>query len=254
MKTNVDLTNMIFGKLVVLERDMPRKGHQYWICLCSCGIKKSIREKSLMHAQSRSCGCGKKEIVTRRVENLIGNIFGKLTVLNRDESKIGAQKGSYWICQCSCGNTTSTSRHSLINHGVVSCGCFQKEMARKNAKPNGESDKNSWINKYKRRARKNGIEFTLTDGEFFNICSQNCYYCDAPPEHKSHGYTTKLDLGKFYANGIDRIDPVIGYVIYNCVPCCKICNFMKTNKNLEIFVNKVFQIADNIRKKNVQKS
>ncbi len=248
MKTNVNLTGMVFGRLTAIRQDMSLKGHSYWICLCSCGIQKSVREKSLMHAITKSCGCLNKDPFSRKVEDLSGRIFGKLTVIRRDESKINIKKGSYWICQCECGNMAYPSRKSLMD-GTRSCGCLQKDIASGKAKPYAGSDKNAWLAKYKRRARDNNVEFTLTDEEFFTICSKNCFYCDVPPSHKSHGYITKKDVGQYLANGIDKIDPTIGYVIYNCVPCCKMCNFMKTNKSLDVFVNKIFEIADNMRKK-----
>lgn len=42
--------------------------------------------------------------------DLTGQRFGKLTVLKRDYSKKG---GTYWICQCDCGNIISTRKDTL---------------------------------------------------------------------------------------------------------------------------------------------
>ncbi len=179
-------------------------------------------------------------------ENLIGRVFGKLTVLNRDFDQIGKKRGTYWICQCECGKICSTSRHSMVNHGAKSCGCLQKEVAISRAIPNAGSDKKSWLNKYKRRCQKKGTEFSLTDKQFYDICSMNCYYCDALPSPRSCGYKTKKDVGEYRANGIDRVDPNVGYIETNCVPCCTICNFMKTNKSQKDFINKILEIADHI--------
>ena len=36
------------------------------------------------------------------VKDLIGQRFGKLTVLKRDTDK--KSKSAYWICQCDCGS------------------------------------------------------------------------------------------------------------------------------------------------------
>lgn len=36
--------------------------------------------------------------------NLIGQKFGRLTVIERDYSK---KNGTYWLCQCDCGNIIS---------------------------------------------------------------------------------------------------------------------------------------------------
>jgi len=189
------------------------------------------------------------EIKVRKPKKDIGGQkIGKLLVLHRDTTKIGKGVSSHWICQCDCGNIKSISKHSF-DHGAKSCGCLQKESAMNLAIPNAGADRKSWINKYKRRAKDNGVEFSLTDEQFYDICSKRCFYCNVEPSLKSHGYKTKKDVGKYLANGIDRKDPNIGYVFENCLPCCKICNFMKTNKSLELFLAKIFEIADNIRKK-----
>ena len=48
-------------------------------------------------------------------KDLTGQVFGKLTVIkkvSRPSDKKSA--GTYWECQCLCGNTKIFSRHSLI--------------------------------------------------------------------------------------------------------------------------------------------
>lgn len=58
-------------------------------------------------------------------ENLIGQTFHRLTVIDFDTaSKPGRRK---WICQCSCGNIKSVQGSNLKNGGTKSCGCLQKE-------------------------------------------------------------------------------------------------------------------------------
>ena len=36
--------------------------------------------------------------------DLIGQQFGRLTVIKKDEELSGKGKGLYWLCKCSCGN------------------------------------------------------------------------------------------------------------------------------------------------------
>lgn len=184
-------------------------------------------------------------------EDLTGRIFGQLTVICRDLTKIGLERGSFWICRCICLRTKSVSRHSLVNHGTKSCGCLQKLVAMKGALPNAGADRNSWLSKYKRRSKENDVVFSLSDEEFYDICSMNCFYCNDRPSEKNHGYKRKNDTGTYFANGIDRLDPRIGYTKDNSVACCKVCNFMKTDKTQNDFIRKVLQIADNMRNKNV---
>ena len=60
-------------------------------------------------------------------KDLTGQVFGKLTVIkkvSRPSDKKSA--GTYWECQCLCGNTKIFSRHSLIQKEVQTCGCFSR--------------------------------------------------------------------------------------------------------------------------------
>jgi hypothetical protein len=269
MKTKEDLTGKVFHRLTVIGIDADKKskdGLSYWNCTCSCGTKRSIVGRSLTRGQTKSCGCLKAEKAVLNCkaqigkikpakEDLTGRILGKLTVLRRDVGKIGLVRGSFWICSCSCGNIRSISRQGLVNHGTKSCGCLVREVAAKNAMPDGGADKNHWLGKYKRRAKELGIEFSLTPEEFYDICSMNCFYCDAAPTHKSNGHKHVIEQKNLYkANGIDRVDPNIGYTKENGVPCCKVCNFMKTDKSQQFFIDKMIEIVSNLRRKHVIQS
>ena len=52
--------------------------------------------------------------------NLIGQKFGKLTVIERDYSR---KRRAYWICKCECGNTTVVASCDLRSGHTQSCGC-----------------------------------------------------------------------------------------------------------------------------------
>ena len=62
-----------------------------------------------------------------RFIDLTGQVFGRLTVIERDES-VGSDKGAYWICQCECGNVKSINSYSLRSGATQSCGCLNKEI------------------------------------------------------------------------------------------------------------------------------
>lgn len=61
-------------------------------------------------------------------KNLIGQKFGRLTVIDLVESDAGANIPTKWICQCDCGKETVV-RGSNLQSGVTrSCGCLSKEL------------------------------------------------------------------------------------------------------------------------------
>jgi hypothetical protein len=65
----------------------------------------------------------------RHAIDLVGQRFGRLVVLER----AGSNKDSaLWRCRCDCGTTTIVSRaHLLGAHNTRSCGCLQRERARR---------------------------------------------------------------------------------------------------------------------------
>ena len=68
--------------------------------------------------------------------NIVGQKFGKLTVIERDNSKIG--KYVYWICQCECGNIKSVRGTALKDGLTKSCGCIGLEKNKFEIKPYGK--------------------------------------------------------------------------------------------------------------------
>lgn len=56
-----------------------------------------------------------------------------------------------------------------------------------------------------------------------------CFYCDF--------------LSVDWLNGIDRLDNKVGYVLSNCVGCCKFCNFIKRCLDPKTFVERCVHIA-----------
>lgn len=64
------------------------------------------------------------------LNNLIGETFGRLTVISRAEKrKSGGRK--LWNCQCSCGGTSTVTTHALKSGGIRSCGCLITDAGRK---------------------------------------------------------------------------------------------------------------------------
>ena len=131
----IDISGERFGKLTVIERDTSKHGGAaYWICKCDCGNTKSIRGSSLRQSNQPTRSCGKCITLPQLIDTTseVGNIYGKLTVLERDLSKpIGHHKTAYWICQCECGEKVSVATSQLRNGKTQSCGCLRRETNQK---------------------------------------------------------------------------------------------------------------------------
>jgi len=77
-------------------------------------------------------------VKNKRVKDLSGRRFGKMTVLNKYEiRRIGPNKKrtkAYWLCKCDCGKEKWVRGTSLTQKHVVSCSCYRSEQAGKRLK------------------------------------------------------------------------------------------------------------------------
>ncbi len=154
-------------------------------------------------------------------DELIGRNFGRLIVIGyshkeRDKSHPTSYVHFYKV-RCICGKEKIVRRNNLLRGTTKSCGCLKQV-------DKGLAAFNRLYDSYKRGARIRHYEFKLTKDQFKELCQKDCFYCGSKPikfKNKS------CKNGSFFYNGIDRLNNKIGYIIDNCVPCCKQCNQMK---------------------------
>ena len=116
------------GKLTLLERKR-ENNRTYFLCKCDCGTEKWIRADCL--GPTISCGCYNKEKNLYKEKNLIGEKFGRLTVIEKTEKR--TENGVIiWLCKCSCGNYKEVSGRDLKDGFVSSCGCLATERSKRN--------------------------------------------------------------------------------------------------------------------------
>ena len=124
-----DLTGMQFGKLTVLR--LGKKSNQgngsFWICRCSCGNECEVHAAKLKSGHTTSCGCAHSDLIN----DLVGQTFGKLTVLCDSGQRRKGSGGVLWQCRCECGQEKQIRQDALLSGSTVSCGCVN---SRGNAK------------------------------------------------------------------------------------------------------------------------
>lgn len=104
-----------------------------------------------------------------------------------------------------------------------------------------DSDKGIY-NRYKndcnrRRGIKRGITFNLSFEQFVFLTNSKCSYC-----------------GKENCRGVDRIDSSKPYTIENSAPCCRVCNYMKSDLSYVEFLEHLKKIITFSNNKNIDMS
>lgn len=171
-----------------------------------------------------------------------GDRFGKLIVVKEAQKRKNLR---YWVVKCECGTEKEIFQGSLtrLKGNSTSCGCAKSVFMSERVRiAFGQSAKNKRIFEYKKKARKSGKEFLLTNDQFFYITQQSCHYCGILPYRSSLTKGTH-HYGDFVYNGVDRINSDKGYTIDNCVPCCRMCNMGKLDSSYQEFIDHLNQIC-----------
>lgn len=176
---------------------------------------------------------------TRTPVDLSGKRFGCLepTEYVQNVNKHGANA---WKCLChNCNSVVVVRTLTLTRGSKTNCGCIPKKVYG-HAIPKysiKEILPREFVQKYKSAAKRRKIDWELPDLVAESLVTQSCYYCGIAPSQRM---VRRRGSGVF--NGIDRKDSSIGYTKDNCVPCCKVCNFMKGTLSVNDFINKIKQI------------
>lgn len=205
-----------------------------------CGIK--LRTKNV--AKNRKLIADVNGFVFKPRINLIGKTINCWEIIGFS-GKRSNQKSNfyYWDTKCNnCGIVVSKET-SHIKKTRRCRHCHQM--------PKGMAGLNRLLDTYKRGTRRANryYEFALTLQQFEKLTSGNCYYCNASPSKimSNNAYlSSKIShWGDYTYNGIDRVDNSIGYTEANCVPCCHICNWAKSNKGADEFKRYIIGIYNN---------
>jgi hypothetical protein len=154
---------------------------------------------------------------------LIGQKFGRLTVIEQDKEKI--RKSIAWICKCECGQMISVRGATLKNGHTTSCGC-------------SKYDRKYTPMEFNARSRYWYYRNELSFEDFMKISQQPCYWCGIPPSTissvKNRGQLF-ID-NPFIWNGLDRIDNTKDHNKNNVVPCCWDCNIAHNDRTVDEFL------------------
>ena len=137
MKNRVnDTLNKKFNRLFVISVSHQDKHWNYhYNCKCDCGNELVVNGHKIRTGHTQSCGCLQKENTSKAKEgysDLVGKKFGRLTVIEQVDKKIGkhGQPIVYLKCKCDCGKEKVLKHKAFLpgeRQQTESCGCLQKE-------------------------------------------------------------------------------------------------------------------------------
>ena len=205
-----DLTGRKFGKLTVIGYDRTnRNGDSYWLCKCDCGNPKivSVIRTSLTSSSTKSCGC-----IAHEPENLLGNRYGSLTVIEytgRDQ-----EFKARWKCLCDCGTELIVDVWNLKSGHTKSCGCLGRNRLGDINRTHGHSQTGEsiypvWKSMKARCNNPNNQAYHNYGGRGITVCKEwdedfQAFYGWS----MKNGYDPDLT--------IDRVDNDKGYYPENC--------------------------------------
>lgn len=211
----VNIVGHRFGKLTVKRLSGKKSGKYFWHCQCDCGEEKEVQGSYLQCGDTKTCGC-------RFFVDETGNKYGNLFVLSPLKT-IGI-RGVMWKCRCDCGKECIIYGGHLRRGTRKSCGCRHEVNIEK-------TGCKILYGITKRKCDVKNRIFSLTLEEFSYLIKQKCTYCGSPPSQEIK--RSKSKKTQIIYNGIDRIDSSLGYIVENCVSCCKFCNQSKSNLSVE---------------------
>ena len=112
------IDGMKFGMLTAIAPSHMVGKQVYYHFRCDCGESRIFRKSNVVSecaGNTRSCGCSAGR------ENLMGKVFGKLTVV--EKRGITVTRNRLWLCRCDCGNERELPADKLRAGKRGSCGC-----------------------------------------------------------------------------------------------------------------------------------
>jgi len=170
--------------------------------------------------------------MNKRIKNLIGQKFGRLTVI--EFAGTDAHNNALWRCVCSCNNAeTIVKSQYLLSGDTNSCGCIYKETRKTINKTHGVSRTRLygiWADIKERCLNPNNLGYCHYGGRGITICEDWCNSFENFQQWAQiNGYSIVLE--------IDRINNDAGYSPNNCRWVTKKQNCRNRRNSVNLTIN-----------------
>lgn len=109
----------------------------------------------------------------RPIPNMIGLVFGRLTVVAMGERMpSGAVR---WQCRCECGRVSLVGTSHLKSGYTKSCGCLQRDVTTQRLRTHGLTGTPtyaSWVCMWERCSRESNCAYAYYGGRGIRVCDR----------------------------------------------------------------------------------
>lgn len=144
--------------------------------------------------------CSRNKSYENQIEDLTGQKFNHLTAIKIDTERTKKGTGTFWLCQCDCGNPKLKSVHMshLKNGGCTSCGCVHDKPGERNPNWKGGVTPINLRNRQTHNVKEWRRLILQRDN---NVC-QCCGAIDNLNVHHIYNFASNIQLRSNISNGI----------------------------------------------------
>lgn len=229
-------TGKKYGHLTPIERRGRVKGLGFnWLFRCDCGSSfEKIGSQVARGQGALHCGCAERRGGNNK-NDLRGQVFGKLTVLDMDSPTARGQ--SVWYCRCECGNELRVKGYYL-RRGKGHCGCDKVVGPRQHSYKGYGGIYRSYWTSTQNGAKLRGLNFEISiefAAKLFEHQEGKCALSGVDISLKRPGQTASLD----------RKNSLKGYTEENVQWVHKSVNLMKWDLGEDEFIELCRRVAAN---------
>ena len=166
-------------------------------------------------------------------ENLVGQRFGRLVVIERDKER--NTRKTYYYCRCDCGTVKSIRADSLKCGAIRSCGCLKLEQDRINLEAN-HSHKQSGTRLYEIWQGIKKRCYNPHEPRYARYGGRGVAVCDEWKNDFSAFYEWAVGSGYNDTLTIDRIDNDGDYCPNNCRWASQETQARNRSNNIKIMI------------------
>lgn len=191
------------------------------------GHVRSLHSGKIISSTTNISNCSGSAVRLYRDGDRKRRSLAKLIILTFQDP---IEKKEDWVPHYLNGDRTDCRVSNLVP--------LPRSLMRRTRSDTGKSDPcyRKVFNEYKSRANQKGTAFQISEDQFVELLLKDCFYCGASPTYR--------EKPKAEVNGVDRVYSDVGYVLGNCVPCCRKCNVWKLDADPKEFVRRAIRIAN----------